>query len=168
LSAQAAQQKAALDFQKAQNDTATLAAHIYNYQNTAAYQDKMGNYYNKMADTAEATKPTALEKLVKNAEALTNQDPQYRIEAARLSSKEGAEPGTPEYNAAIQRMYEIQKRHHIALGLEAPPPPVMSEPVIPDKPVNPGLFERVFGPNKAPANTIPPSNVQKALDKYKQ
>jgi hypothetical protein len=129
-----AQQKAKLDFAKAQNETATLAAHIYNYGNTAKYQNGMLGYYDRMADISEASKPSAEDKKIQKADALTNGDPQYKIEAGRLSSKDGAEPGSPEYNATIMRMYEIQKRHYLSQKLPPPPPPVLSEPATPAKP----------------------------------
>lgn len=151
VAAKAAQEKAALDFQKAQTDVGSLAAQIFNTQttaetqraqnaNTAAYNKGMLGYYNKMADIAEATKPTADDRKVAKAEQATNADPQYKREAERIGPNGGLEPGSPEFNAALQRMYKIREFHFKTAGAELPPMPPF--PAVAELAKQPGWWAR--------------------------
>jgi hypothetical protein len=151
VAAKAAQEKAALDFQKAQTDVGSLAAQIFNTQttaetqraqnaNTAAYNKGMLGYYNKMADIAEATKPTADDRKVAKAEQATNADPQYKREAERIGPNGGLEPGSPEFNAALERMYKIREFHFKTANAELPPMPPL--PAVVELAKQPGWWAR--------------------------
>ena len=143
--------KLAIEGNKAKTDLGTLAAHIYNTQetattqrtanaNTAAYQKGMLGYYNEMARIAEATKPSAEDKAVVKAEAATNADPQYKREAERIGPNGGLEPGSPEFNAALQRMYEIRAFHFKTANAELPPLPPL--PTVIEMAKKPGWWAR--------------------------
>jgi len=151
VAAKAAQEKAALDFQKAQTDVGSLAAQIFNTQttaetqraqnaNTAAYNKGMLGYYNKMAEIAEATKPTADDRKVAKAEQATNADPQYKREAERIGPNGGLEPGSPEFNAALERMYKIREFHFKTADAELPPMPPL--PSVVELAKQPGWWAR--------------------------
>jgi hypothetical protein len=95
------------------NNTAT------HYADLASYNKRYLTYLeNKEANT---DKPTKEDKNIAKAEANTNGDPQYKREAERLGVNGGLEPGSPEFNAALERMYEIRKFHFKAAKAELPP-----------------------------------------------
>jgi hypothetical protein len=183
VAAKAAQEKAALDFQKAETDVGSLAAQIFNTQTSAEtqraanaanarYQDKMVAYHNRMADIAEATKPTAEDKKITKAEQATNADPQYREDAKRIGPNGGLEPGSPEFNAVLQRLYRIRDFHYKALKVEPPPMPPLPDVIELAK--KPGWWARNAPEflGGAPSTAVtsgspPPPDVQKVLDKYK-
>ena len=106
--------------QKLETDRETVAAHIYNTKETAGY-------HNKMLGIAEATKQTKEEKAADKADRATNSDPQYKQEAARIGPNGGLEPGSPEFNAALKRMYQIREFHFNSAGAEIPPIPPLPE-----------------------------------------
>jgi len=143
--------KLTVDAFKVKTDLGTLAANIYGTQetattqraanaNTAAYQKGMLGYYNEMARIAEATKPSAEDKAVVKAEAATNADPQYKREAERIGINGGLEPGSPEFNAALQRMYEIRAFHFKTAKAELPPLPPL--PLVIEMAKKPGWWAR--------------------------
>jgi len=169
-SAVAAREKARADFDeltfkaaRAKTDIGTLAAHIYSTgetsknaaesnANTKMYYGILGAHYDKADKLAAESKPTKEDKLRNIAQDNVNQDAEYKANATRISANGGLEPGTPEYNATLMRMYEIQKRHWEALGLEAPPRPVL--PQATPTPQKQGLFDRLFG-SKPTQNAVP-------------
>ncbi len=137
--------------QELQTQQVNAAAQLYSTQeqsknqrasnaNAAAYQQGMLGYYNRMADISEATKPTAADKAVIKAEAATNGDAQYKREAERIGPNGGLEPGSPEFNAALQRMYQIREFHFKAAGAELPPIPPL--PTVIELAKKPGWWER--------------------------
>lgn len=113
------------------------ATHLVNEDK---YNKGMLRYYNKMADISEATKPTAADKAVSKAEALTNSDPQYKREADRIGPNGFLDPGSPEFNAALERMYQIRAFHFKTEKAELPPmPPV---PVVIELAKKPGWWAK--------------------------
>jgi hypothetical protein len=166
----AAREKAQADFEKlkfeeakVKTDIGTLASHIYSTSetsknaaesnaNTKMYYGILGAHYDKADKLAAESKPTKEDKLRNIAQDNVNQDAEYKANATRISANGGLEPGTPEYNATLMRMYEIQKRHWEALGLEAPPRPVL--PQAAPTPQKQGLFDRLFG-SKPTQNAVP-------------
>jgi hypothetical protein len=135
----AAREKAQADFEKLKFDAAkvktdigTLAYHIYNTgevsknaaesnANTKMYYGVLGKHYENLDKAAEENKPTKADKNIAKAEAAANADPQYRNEALRIGPNGGLEPGSPEFNAALERMYKIREFHFKAIGAELPP-----------------------------------------------
>jgi hypothetical protein len=138
-SAVAAREKAKADFDKltidafkVKTDLGTLAANIYgtgetsknaaqSNANTKMYYGILGKHYENLDKAAEENKPTKADKNIAKAEAATNSDPQYRNEALRIGPNGGLEPGSPEFNAALERMYKIREFHFKAIGAELPP-----------------------------------------------
>jgi hypothetical protein len=148
---------------KAKTDLGTLAAHIYSTgetsknaaesnANTKMYYGILGAHYDRADKLAAESKPTKEDKLRNIAQDNTNQDAEYKANATRIAANGGLEPGTPEYNATIMRMYEIQKRHWVDMGLEAPPRPVLPPPT--PTPQKQGLLDRLFG-SKPTQNAVP-------------
>jgi hypothetical protein len=173
-----AQRKAQEDYAKLQQaqqklgiDQQTIAANLYHTQessetqreanrNSAAYQQGMLGYYNKMADISEATKPTKESRLIDKAEKNTNSDPQYRKEADRIGPTGGLEPGSAEFNAALERMYRIRDFHFRAEGVEPPPMPPL--PQVIEMAKKPGWWARnapeILGGAPASASKAVPFN----------
>ena len=148
---------------KVKTDIGNLASHIYSTSetsknaaesnaNTKMYYGILGAHYDKADKLAAESKPTKEDKLRNIAQDNVNQDAEYKANATRISANGGLEPGTPEYNATLMRMYEIQKRHWESLGLEAPPRPVL--PQAAPTPQKQGLFDRLFG-SKPTQNAVP-------------
>ena len=148
---------------KAKTDLGTLAAHIYSTgetsknaaesnANTKMYYGILGAHYDRADKLAAESKPTKEDKLRNIAQDNVNQDAEYKANATRIAANGGLEPGTPEYNATLMRMYEIQKRHWESLGLEAPPRPVL--PQAAPVPQKQGLLDRLFG-SKPTQNAVP-------------
>jgi hypothetical protein len=154
-----AQKKAQEDFAKLLQqqqrigvDQQTVAANLFHTQesaatqreankNTAKYQEGMLGYHNRMADIAETTKAQTIEdRKVAKAEAATNSDAQYRREAERIGLNGGLEPGSAEFNAALQRMYQIREHHFKAAKAELPPIPPL--PTVIELSKKPGWWAR--------------------------
>ena len=161
--AQAEFEKLKFEQAKAKNDIGTLAYHIYNTAetsknaaesnaNTKMYYGILGAHYKESDKLAADSKPTKEDKLRNIAQDNVNQDAEYKANATRIAANGGLEPGTPEYNATLMRMYEIQKRHWESLGLEAPPRPVL--PQAAPVPQKQGLLDRLFG-SKPTQNAVP-------------
>jgi hypothetical protein len=158
-------------------DRENVAAHLYGTQETATTQREankgMLGYHNRMADIAETTKGQTIEdRKVAKAEAATNSDAQYRREAERIGPNGGLEPGSAEFNAALQRMYQIREFHFKAAKAELPPIPPL--PAVIELSKKPGWWARnapeILGgtPSTAVTSGSPhPPDVQKVLDKYK-
>jgi len=148
---------------KAKTDLGTLASHIYSTgetsknaaesnANTKMYYGILGAHYDRTDKLAAESKPTKEDKLRNIAQDNVNQDAEYKANATRIAANGGLEPGTPEYNATIMRMYEIQKRHWVDMGLQAPPRPVLPPPTT--TPQKQGLLDRLFG-SKPTQNAVP-------------
>jgi hypothetical protein len=190
-SAVAAREKARADFDeltfkaaRAKTDIGTLAAHIYSTKetastqraanaNTAAYQQGMLDYHNKMADIAEESKPSAEDKKLLKVQSVVNANPVVKAIADAI--KQGMiTQGTQEYYDALKRINEVAKPYYVEAGL--PPPAEVQGDVIPAPVKEPSFFDRFKSSPKAvtstpvgsnaPAGATPPE-VQKILDKYK-
>jgi hypothetical protein len=143
--------KLTVDAFKVKTDLGTLASHIYSTgetsknaaesnANTKMYYGILGKHYENLDKAAEETKPTKADKNIAKAEAATNNDAQYKREAERIGPNGGLEPGSPEFNAALQRMYEIRKFHFNAIGAELPP--MMPLPQVVEMSKKPGWWAR--------------------------
>jgi len=143
--------KLAIEGAKAKNDIGTLAYHIYNTgevsknaaeanANTKMYYGVLGKHYENLDKAAEENKPTKADKNIAKAEANTNADPQYKSEALRTAPNGGLEPGSPEFNAALERMYKIREFHFKAIGAELPP--MMPLPQVVEMAKKPGWWAR--------------------------
>jgi hypothetical protein len=111
--AQKDQQKAKFDYAKAEQDRGVLAANIFNVMedsrnqresnaNSASYQKGMLDYYKRMADISEATKPSADDVLYNRIIAKAENDATIKMLAKK---QEQLDVGTPEYNAIEMEKY---------------------------------------------------------------
>jgi len=143
--------KLTLEASKVENARGTLAANIYGTEetsknaaqsnaNTKMYYGILGEHYKNLDQAAKDNKPTKEDKNIAKAEAATNGDPQYRNEALRIGPNGGLEPGSPEFNAALERMYKIRKFHFEAVGAELPP--MMPLPQVVEMAKKPGWWAR--------------------------
>lgn len=142
LAAQQAQQKAALDFQKAEHDRGMLAAHIYQTQENAGY-------HNRMAGIAEDQKPTAEDKKLLKVQTTVNAHPVVKSIADAI--KQGTiEVGTEDYYKALRKINEIATPLYRQAGL-TPPENIVGD--INDAPAKkPGFWESIFGGSNKPAS----------------
>lgn len=142
LAAQQAQQKAALDFQKAEHDRGMLAAQIYQVQESAGY-------HNRMAGIAESQKPTADEKKLLKVQTTVNAHPVVKSIADAI--KQGnIEIGSEEYYKALRKINEIAKPLYQQAGLDMPEDIVGDVNEAPIK--QPGFWESIFGKSKPAAS----------------
>ena len=176
--------KLTLDAAKVENARGTLASQIYNTEetaktqraanaNAAANQKGMLAYYNRMADIAEETKPSADDRKLLKVQAVVNANPVLKAIADAIKQNIITQ-GTQEYYDALKRINEIAKPYYVEAGL--PPPAEVQGDVIPAPVKEPSFFDRFKSSPKAvtstpvgsnvPASATPPE-VQKILDKYK-
>ena len=153
--AQSDYEKLKFDAAKVQNDRGLLAAHIYNYGNTAEYQKGMLGYHNRMAGLAEEQKPTAEDKKLLKVQSIVNANPVVRAIADAI--KQGTiEQGTPEYYAALKRINEIARPLYKDAGL--PEPTDVVGDIAPPAAPKPGFFESIasaFRGSSTPQNAVP-------------
>lgn len=143
--------KLTLDAAKVENARGTLASQIYSTgetsknaaesnANTRRYYGILGEHYKNLDQAAKDNKPTKEDKNIAKAEAATNGDPQYRNEALRIGPNGGLEPGSAEFNAALERMYKIREFHFKAVGADLPP--MMPLPQVVEMSKKPGWWAR--------------------------
>lgn len=153
--AQSDYDKLKFDAAKVQNDRGLLAAHIYNYGNTAEYQKGMLGYHNRMAGLAEEQKPTAEDKKLLKVQTTVNAHPVVKGIADAI--KQGMiEPGTPEYYEALRKINEIAKPLYKQAGLPEPEDIAENITNVPVK--KKGFWDSVgsiFGGSSTPQNAVP-------------
>lgn len=140
-SALAAQQKAKLDFQKAEHDRGILAAHIYQTQEQAATRREQTQ---ARLDSA----PSADDKLYNSIMGRVNQSKSIASLAKRLQE---ADIGSDEYNTIQMQIYNEMKPYfaqHPELMPSAPEPTVANTPA-----KKTGFWASLFGGSKAPEST---------------
>ena len=159
-------------------DRENIAAHLYGTQetaitqreankNTAKYQEGMLGYYNRMADTNEATKPTVAERNFIKVQTLIEKDPEI---AAIAKAKAMMPPDSKMYMDKQREIYEKMAHHYQTNDMKVPDwlDKAIKNPAI-KPPAEAGfefssLLPSWFGGSSAPT---PPADVQKVLDKYK-
>jgi hypothetical protein len=155
-------EKLRFDAAKVQNDRGTLASQIYSTEetaktqraanaNAAANQKGMLAYYNRMADIAEESKPSAEDRKLLKVQSIVNAHP--AVKAIADAIKQGTiEQGTPEYYAALKRINEIAKPLYAQAGLDLPAE--VQGDVVDSPAKKPSLFDRLFG-SKPTQNAVP-------------
>ena len=105
----------------------------------------------KMEDIAEATKPTADQKIDLQVQAKVNSDPTVRSLAKRL---DGAELGSDDYYNILEKIREASIVHYPKGA--ALPAPIVRTPIT-KPPEEPGFFDRMFGSTPAKPASKPVS-----------
>jgi len=133
---------------------AKLPVDIYNAVSQRKHNESMEQYYKRMADAASLRASNVEdkdEKLMAKVDRLINTDPEYKtqmdlIKAGTIS------PGTPDYEAAMDRIDSIRRRYLKRYQLEDYYVP-RDIPTAPSKPKEePGFFQGLKGIFSKPAD----------------
>jgi hypothetical protein len=138
LAAQAAQQKAKFDYQKAEHDRGMLAANIYQ-------TDEYAKARREAAARAAEAKPDPDDVLFTRIMDKAQRNPSIKALAKKLEEEE---IGTDRYNEIQKEMQRLLKPY-FAKRPDLMPPEL--EPAVSQKPpAEPGFFERLFGGSPKP------------------
>ena len=133
---------------------AKLPVDIYNAESQRKHNESMQQYYKRMADAAALRASNVEdkdEKLMAKVDRLINTDPEYKTQMALITAGT-ISPGTPDYEAAMDRMDAVRKRYLKRYKLEDYYVP-RDTPAVPPKPKEePGFFQGLKGIFSKPAD----------------
>jgi len=155
------QLQAAASIAGAEATQAKLPVDIYNAESQRKHNESMEQYYKRMADAASLRASNVEdkdEKLMAKVDRLINTDPEYKTQMALITAGT-ISPGTPDYEAAMDRMDAVRKRYLKRYKLEDYYVP-RDIPTVPTKPKEEsgfwqGLKSLVSGPSTSAPKAVP-------------
>jgi hypothetical protein len=136
---------------------AKLPIDVYQAESTRKHNESMEKYYKRMADAASLRASNVEDpndKLLTKVDRLVNTDPEYKAQMDLIKSQMIA-PGTPEYEAAMDRLDAIRLRYLKKYQLEDYYIPREKIAAPPQPEQKPGFFEGIKGIFSKPADQFP-------------